>query len=178
MHLSAGFSLGACLGGVGAVRGVGLVLTGWACQASLVARQRSVLFGAANRRLLSDGRGGGGTVGAVGSDFHKNSLKLNMELNKRISSIESMQKLCDLIHASSTQFNHVNVATAFRKVLQMPRRGSLQDSVEEALRKQDSVEKALQTLENSAQVKDRTLLIFGVLCQGSLHSPYSICSIY
>ena len=152
MHLSAAFSLGACLGGVGAVRGLGLVLTGRACQASLAARQHSVLFGAANRRLLSGGRGGGGTGGAVGNDFHKNSLKLNMELNKRISSIESMKKLCDLIHASSTQFNHVNVATAFRKVLQMPRRGSLQDSVDESLRKQDSVEKALQTLENSAQV--------------------------
>jgi hypothetical protein len=27
-------------------------------------------------------------------------------------------------------------------------------------------------------VKDRTLLILGVLCQGSLHSPYSICSLY
>ena len=32
-----------------------------------------------------------------------------------------MQLLCELlIHASSTEFNHVNLATAFRKVLHMP----------------------------------------------------------
>ena len=81
-------------------------------------------------------RGGGDTGGGVGSDFHK-SKKL---LNERIKSITSMQELCDLIHASSTEFNHVNVATAFRQVLQMPRDGV----------SQDSVAKALQTLENRA----------------------------
>ena len=45
-----------------------------------------------------------------------------------------MQELCELIHASSTQFNHVNVATAFRRVLQIPRRGVSQDTVAKALR--------------------------------------------
>jgi hypothetical protein len=81
-------------------------------------------------------RGGGGTGGGVGSDVHKNK-KL---LNKPILSIANMQGLCDLINASSTQFNHVNVATAFRRVLQMPRRGV----------SQDTVAKALRTLEESA----------------------------
>jgi hypothetical protein len=51
-----------------------------------------------------------------------------------------MQEICELIHASCTQFNHVNVATAFRTVLQMPRLGV----------SQDTVAKALQTLEESA----------------------------
>ena len=57
-----------------------------------------------------------------------------------------MQELCDLIHARSTEFNHVNVATAFRKVLQMPRDGV----------SQDSVAKALQILDNSALHKMKT----------------------
>ena len=69
---------------------------------------------------------------------------LNISLNKRISSIDSMQELCELIHASSTQFNHVNVATAFRRVLQMPRRGVSQDTVAKALRKLE--ESALQNI--------------------------------
>ena len=51
-----------------------------------------------------------------------------------------MQELCELIHASCAQFNHVNVATAFRRVLQMPRRGV----------SQDTVAKTLRTLEESA----------------------------
>jgi hypothetical protein len=55
-----------------------------------------------------------------------------------------MQELCELIHASSTQFNHVNVATAFRRVLQMPRRGVSQDTVAKALRKLE--ESALQNI--------------------------------
>ena len=53
----------------------------------------------------------------------RRAQKLNIELNKRISSIDSMQELCEVIHTRSTQFDHVNVATAFRKVLQMSRRG-------------------------------------------------------
>jgi len=70
----------------------------------------------------------------------RRAQKLNIELNKRISSIDSMQELCELIHARSTQFDHVNVATAFRKVLQMSRRGG----------SEDTVAKALRTLEDSA----------------------------
>jgi hypothetical protein len=114
-------SFGARLVGVRAVRGVHMVSTGWARRAGLAAHQTSVKFGSANRRLISGGagRGGGGTGGGVGSDVHKNK-KL---LNKPILSIANMQGLCDLINASSTQFNHVNVATAFRKVLQISRRG-------------------------------------------------------
>ena len=55
-----------------------------------------------------------------------------------------MQELCELIHASSIQFNHVNVATAFRRVLQMPRRGVSQDTVAKALRSLE--ESALQNI--------------------------------
>ena len=55
-----------------------------------------------------------------------------------------MQELCELIHASSTQFNHVNVATAFRRVLQMPRRGVSQDTVAQSLRTLE--ESALQNI--------------------------------
>ena len=33
--------------------------------------------------------------------------KQGYRLNKRISSIDSMQVLCELVHASSTQFDHV-----------------------------------------------------------------------
>ena len=44
-----------------------------------------------------------------------------------------MPELCELIHASSTQLNHINVATAFCRVLQMPRRGVSQDTVAKAL---------------------------------------------
>jgi hypothetical protein len=122
-------SLGARLVGVGAVRGVHMVSTGWACRAGLTAHQPSALFGSEMQigdRMSRGGngrRGGVGNGGGVGSDFHKNK-KL---LNERIKSIASMQELCDLIHASSTQFNHVNVATAFRQVLQMPRDGVSQD---------------------------------------------------
>ena len=51
-----------------------------------------------------------------------------------------MQELCELIHASSMQFNHVNVASAFPRVLQMPPRGV----------SEDTMAKALRTLEESA----------------------------
>ena len=85
---------------------------------------------------------------------------LNIVLSERISSIDSMHELCELIHASSTQFNHVNVATAFRKVLQMPCRGVSQDTVPQALRTLEEsgcktftilVHKLLQTLYTSWQ---------------------------
>ena len=55
-----------------------------------------------------------------------------------------MQELCELVQASYTQFNHVNVATAFRRVLQMPRRGVSQDTVAKALRTLE--ESALQSI--------------------------------
>ena len=44
--------------------------------------------------------------------------KHNIELNQRILSMKNMHELCALIGASSAEFNHVNMATAFRKVLQ------------------------------------------------------------
>jgi hypothetical protein len=50
------------------------------------------------------------------------------QLNQRISSIDSMQELCELINTRAMELNHVNVATAFRKVLQMPRCGVARDA--------------------------------------------------
>jgi len=137
MILRASCSLGASLVGMGAVRGVRTLLTGWACRAGSAAHQPSALFGDANRRLLSGGggRGGGGTGGGVDSDVNKNMpQKLNIELNQRILSIDSMQELCDLIHASSAQFDHENVATAFRQVLLISHPDDSPDSVAKALR--------------------------------------------
>ena len=145
MILLASCSLGARLVGVGAVRGVRMVMTAGerlgsmteTCRAGPAAHQPSALFGDENRRLLSGGggRGGGKTGGGVDSDVNeKMPQKLNIELNKRILSIDSMQELCDLIHASSAQFDHDNVATAFRQVLQISHPDDSQDAVAKALR--------------------------------------------
>ena len=146
MILLASCSLGARLVGVGAVRGVRMVMTAGERLGSMTetchragpaAHQPSALFGDANRRLLSGGvgRGGAKTGGGVDSDVNKNMpQKLNVELNKRILSIDSMQELCDVIHASSAQFDHDNVATAFRQVLQISHPDDSQDAVAKALR--------------------------------------------
>jgi hypothetical protein len=69
---------------------VGSLFTEWACRAIgevlgtriRAARQQNVLFGAASKRLLSGGRGGGETGGGVGSDFHKSKKQIN---NKQIA---------------------------------------------------------------------------------------------
>jgi hypothetical protein len=71
---------------------------------------------------------------------HRRPNKQNVELNKQIQSTTNIQELCDLIRSSSAEFNHVNVATALRKVLQAPRRGV----------SPEVVVKALKTLEESA----------------------------
>ena len=68
----------------------------------------------------------------------------NIELNKRIQSITNVQDLCDLIRSSSAEFNHVNVATALRKVLQAPRRGVSPEVVVTALKTLE--ESALQNM--------------------------------
>ena len=71
-----------------------------------------------------------------------------IELNKRIQSMTNIQELWDLIRSSSAGFNHVNVATALRKVLQLPRHGV----------SPEVVVKALKTIEESALQK---MQVFG-----------------
>jgi cold shock CspA family protein len=57
---------------VGVVRGVGMVLKGWAQRAGHTAHQQRVLFGAASSRLLSVGERGG-----VGGGFNINKKVIN-----------------------------------------------------------------------------------------------------
>ena len=70
----------------------------------------------------------------------RGGIRKHIELNKRISACTAAGELCTLIAAHGTDFNHVNVATAMRKVLQAPQTG-----VPKA-----TVRKALQTLEEAA----------------------------
>jgi hypothetical protein len=96
--------------------------------------------------------------------IHLPGSNLNIALNKRISSIDSMQELCELIHASSTQFNHVNVATAFRRVLQMPRLGVSQDTVAKALR-------ALTALQNMHDFGSKVLQHSTIMAKQRHYEP-------
>ena len=57
-----GCCLVARLSGLGVVRGVSTLLTGWACRAGIATHQKNVLFGAASRRLLSGGLGVGDSL--------------------------------------------------------------------------------------------------------------------
>jgi hypothetical protein len=71
--------------------------------------------------------------------------KHNIELNKCIVKMKNMHELCALIGASSAEFDHVNVATAFRKVLQLLRGGVPPEPVTKALQKLK--ESALQNMQ-------------------------------
>ena len=64
---------------MGVVRGVGIVFTGWSSRVGLGTHEQIFLFGTVSRRLLyrGNGRGGGGTDGGVGSDFHKKKKPIN-----------------------------------------------------------------------------------------------------
>ena len=64
--------------------------------------------------------------------------------------IGGMQELFELINSSSSEFNHVNVTTAFRKVQQLQHlRGVSQDSVAKALRiLEDSALQKLQDFDS------------------------------
>ena len=96
--LCAACSLGAHFGGVGFLRGVVMTFKGWACRADLVAN-KSVLFGAVSRRLLSGGlgRGGGETGGGIGSDFNK---------NKKISNSKSLKRKAHTNTAAQQAIQH------------------------------------------------------------------------
>ena len=63
----------------------------------------------------------------------------NIEINKQITGCGGARDLCALIEVRAAEFNHVNLATAFRKLLQSRRDGVTRD-----------VERALQALDESA----------------------------
>ena len=63
------------------------------------------------------------------------SKQFNIELNKQLIRISDTRELCDFVSTHAAEFNHVNVATAFRQVLKKPPKALAQ---------------ALQTLEESA----------------------------
>ena len=64
------------------------------------------------------GRGGGGAPRGG-----KSASRANIELNQQIMRLGSAGELCELIEARSAEFNHVNVSTAFRKLLSAGRAG-------------------------------------------------------
>jgi hypothetical protein len=67
------------------------------------------------------------------------SKPFNIGLNKQLMRISDTRELCDFVSTHVSEFNHVNVATAFRQVLQKPTGMHPQ-----------SLTQALQTLEQSA----------------------------
>ena len=64
------------------------------------------------------GRGGGGAPAGG-----KSTSRAHIELNQQITRLGSAGELCELIEARSAEFNHVNVSTAFRKLLSAGRAG-------------------------------------------------------
>jgi hypothetical protein len=59
-------------------------------------------------------------------------LKRNIDINKQIMGAQGASELCTLIEARVAEFNHVNVATAFRTLLQSRRDGGPRGVVERA----------------------------------------------
>ena len=58
-----------------------------------------------------------------------------MQLNRRILECRSAEEVCQLVEAHGAEFDHVNVATAYRRVLQSRRGdGGPRGAVEGALR--------------------------------------------
>ena len=82
------------------------------------------------------GRGGGG----------QGAARYNIQLNQQIAACESTREVCSLIEEHAAAFNHVNVATAFRKLLQAPRAGMPRGVVEHSLEALE--QRALQTMED------------------------------
>ena len=87
----------------------------------------------------------GGRCGGSGGRREATS-EANIQLNKDISGCGSTSRLCGLITKHAGEFNHVNVATAFRKLLLASRSGMPRGVVEDAL--QALEQRALQTMED------------------------------
>ena len=85
--------------------------------------------------------------------------RASLELNKQIQRCSTASELCGLIACSAHGFNHVNVATAYRKLLQAGRGGVPRGAMERAL--QQLEECALQQMPAfGAQAVANTLHIF------------------
>jgi hypothetical protein len=59
---------------------------------------------------------------------------VNIAINKDFTACKDVQDLCSLIQNRVIEFNHVNVATAFRKLLLTPRDGVSRGTVDQGLR--------------------------------------------
>jgi hypothetical protein len=73
------------------------------------------------------------------SERHRPSKHFNIELNKQVMRISDARELCDFVLTCAGEFNHVNVATAFRQILKKPKGIPPK-----------SLARALQTLEETA----------------------------
>ena len=62
----------------------------------------------------------------------------NIALNQQIAKVESTLELCILMEQNAAEFDHVNVVTAFRKLLQAPRAGMPRGVVEHSLKRWNS----------------------------------------
>ena len=76
--------------------------------------------------LQSRGFGGQGAA-------RNSSRSYNMELNKQIVRSGATRELCTLIEERVAEFNHINISTAFRKLLQASRAGMPRGVVEHSL---------------------------------------------
>ena len=65
--------------------------------------------------------------------------QFNIELIKQVMRIHDLRELCDFVSTHAAEFNHINVVTAFRKVLKKPKGIPPK-----------ALTQALQTLEESA----------------------------
>ena len=74
-----------------------------------------------------------GTGGGEIARRNTGTIGANILLNKRISSSRDTGELCNIISTHAKEFNHVNVATALRKLLQGPPHVLPADKIVEAL---------------------------------------------
>ena len=87
------------------------------------------------RGLTADASGGKHRGrGAPGGAALRPAAKVNIAINKEITACKDVQDLCSLIQNRVIEFNHVNVATAFRKLLLTPRHGVARGTVDQGLR--------------------------------------------
>ena len=73
--------------------------------------------------MRGSAQGGGRGDGARAPTGGKSASRAYIELNQQITRLGSAGELCELIEARSAEFNHVNVSTAFRKLLSAGRAG-------------------------------------------------------
>jgi len=59
---------------------------------------------------------------------------VNIAINKEITACKGVLDLCSVIQNSVIEFNHVNVAMAFRKLLPTPHHGAARGTVDQVLR--------------------------------------------